>query len=219
METRIPVELIQTLERQEYHLIGRHSAVKRCRWLHQALTNGRSCYKQKFYGIQTHRCIQMTPTAFYCTQHCIFCWRAQNTDLKLEWNELAAPDHDEPGQIVEASILAQRRILSGYKANPKTDLKKLKEAQAPNQAAISLAGEPTLYKRLGQLLQAFHRKKIHDVPRLQRHHTICARKTGRRTDTTLHISMRPRQENLHPSLPPTNSRRMEQTQRDTLASA
>jgi tRNA wybutosine-synthesizing protein 1 len=102
----------------------------------------------------------MTPTAFSCTQRCVFCWRAQNSDLGLEWNELATPDNDEPEQIVEASIQAQRRILSGYKANPKTDMKKLQEAQNPDQAAISLAGEPTMYERLGHLLRTFHKRRF-----------------------------------------------------------
>lgn len=158
--TSVPPLLIQTLKKQKYHLIGKHSAIKKCRWLHEILVNNRPCYKQKFYGIKTHRCIQMSPVLYHCTQQCVFCWRAQSGDLQLRWNELKLPELDSPEDIVEASIKAQQAILSGYKANPKTDLQKLREAMAPNQAAISLTGEPTLYKHLGKLIRAFHKRKF-----------------------------------------------------------
>jgi tRNA wybutosine-synthesizing protein 1 len=152
--------LIQTLKRQKYHFIGNHSAVKKCRWLHETLVHGRPCYKQKFYGIRTHQCIRMTPTLLNCTQRCLFCWRAQSGDLKLEWDEMKLPQWDSPESIINGSIKAQRQILSGFKANPKTDMKKLKEAMNPRQAAISLAGEPTLYLHLGDLIHTFHKRKF-----------------------------------------------------------
>jgi tRNA wybutosine-synthesizing protein 1 len=158
MENNVPVSLIQTLEKQKYHLVGRHSAVKKCRWLHETLVHNRPCYKQKFYGIKTHQCIQMTPTLFYCTQQCLFCWRAQSGDLQLRWDEMKLPRWDSPEEIVEGCIREQLRILSGYKANPKTDKQKFKEALMPKQAAISLTGEPTLYEDLGELIRTFHKK-------------------------------------------------------------
>ena len=158
--TSVPSLLIQTLKKQKYHLIGKHSAIKKCRWLHETLVNNRPCYKQKFYGIKTHRCIQMSPVLYQCTQKCLFCWRAQSGDLQLRWNELKLPEWDSPEEIVEDSIKAQQAILSGYKANPKTDPGKFREAMAPNQAAISLTGEPTLYKHLGELIHAFHKRKF-----------------------------------------------------------
>lgn len=160
LEDSVPARLIQTLRKQKYHLIGRHSAVKRCRWLHEALVHNRPCYKQKFYGIKTHRCIQMTPALFYCTQQCLFCWRAQSGDVQIVWDELKLPRWDAPDAIVEGSIEAQRLILTGYKANPKTDQQKLKEALTPKHAAISLTGEPTLYEQIGDLIHAFHRKGL-----------------------------------------------------------
>lgn len=148
------------MERQKYHFVGNHSAVKKCRWLHETLINNRPCYKQKFYGIKTHQCIQMTPAAFYCNQQCLFCWRAQRGDLKTEWDETRLPQWDEPERIIEGSIKAQHQILTGYKANPKTDKNKLEEAQTPRHAAISLTGEPTLYEHIGMLVQAFHKKGL-----------------------------------------------------------
>jgi len=156
----VPTELIDALKKQKYHFVGGHSAVKRCRWLYEILIHNRQCYKQKFYGIRTHQCIQMTPAAFYCTQQCLFCWRAQSADLQTSWNELKLPTWDSPEEIVEGSIKAQRAILSGYRDNPKTNKQKFKEALTPKQVAISLTGEPTLYKHLGELIQAFESKRF-----------------------------------------------------------
>lgn len=139
-------------------MVGTHSAAKRCRWLYETLIHNRSCYKQKFYGIRSHQCIQMTPTVLNCTMQCLFCWRAQSGDLKLKWNETEQPKLDSPEDIVEGCIKAQLKILSGYKGNPKTDLKKLSEALSPKHIAISLTGEPTLYPSLGELIKGFHKK-------------------------------------------------------------
>lgn len=100
----------------------------------------------------------MTPTLFYCTQRCLFCWRAQSGDLEVRWDETKLPNWDSPEEIVEASIKAQLSILSGYKANPKTDPQKLKEALAPRHAAISLTGEPTLYTQIGELIHTYHKR-------------------------------------------------------------
>ena len=160
LENSVPPSLIQALKKQKYHLVGKYSAVKRCKWLHEALVHDRPCYKQKFYGIKTHQCIQMTPAAFYCSQQCVFCWRAQNQDLKIAWDEMNLPRWDSPETIVEGSIKAQRLILSGYGGNPKADPKKYREAHVPRHVAISLTGEPTLYEHLGQLIKGFHDKKF-----------------------------------------------------------
>jgi tRNA wybutosine-synthesizing protein 1 len=66
------------------------------------------------------------------------------------------PTWDVPEKIVEGSIKAQLRILSGYKGNPETNQKKFKEALTPRHVAISLTGEPTLYQHIGELIEAFH---------------------------------------------------------------
>jgi tRNA wybutosine-synthesizing protein 1 len=134
--------------------------VKRCKWFYEALTTGRSCYKQKFYGIKSHQCIQMSPALFYCTQQCLFCWRAQNGDLQISWDEMQLPNWDPPEEIVQGMFKAQARILTGYKAHPKADPQKFREAQHPRHVAISLTGEPTLYEPLGELLRTFHAKGL-----------------------------------------------------------
>jgi tRNA wybutosine-synthesizing protein 1 len=160
LSASIPATLRSTLEKQKYHLIGNHSAVKGCKWFHEALVNGRSCYKQKFYGIKSHQCIQMTPSLFYCTQQCLFCWRPQKKDLQIKFDETTLPNYDEPEIIAREALTAQSKILTGYKGNDKTDFEKLREAQTPKHVAISLTGEPTLYQPLGQLIKRFRDKGL-----------------------------------------------------------
>jgi len=158
MHTSMPKELIEILRAQRYHLVGVHSAVKRCRWHRETLVNNRPCYKQKFYGIKTHQCIQMTPTVVYCTMRCLFCWRIQSGDEGLKWDETASLKWDDPETIIEGCIREKIRMMSGYGGNLKTDPVKFKEAFTPKHVAISLTGEPTIYPYLSDLIRGFHRR-------------------------------------------------------------
>jgi len=158
LQSSIPNEIIRLLKTQKYHMVGSHSAVKRCRWLYESLIHNRACYKQRFYGIKTHQCIQMTPTVLYCTMRCRFCWRVQSGDHDLKWEEMGLPKWDNPEDIIEGCLMAQLRILSGYKGNPKANQEKYREALMPKHAAISLTGEPTLYAPLSGLIESFHRR-------------------------------------------------------------
>lgn len=90
---------------------------------------------------------------------CLFCWRAQSGDLPhLKWDEHTAAHWDEPEQIVEASVKTQLKLVSGYRGNPKTDRVKARESLRPKHVAISLAGEPTLYPHLGELIHEFKKQ-------------------------------------------------------------
>ena len=149
----LPEELQKLLVKQHYHLVGRHSAVKICEWLRRSLMNKACCYKEQFYGINSHRCLQMTPAVSWCTQKCVFCWRPVEWTIGTELKEW-----DEPDFIVEECIKGQRLLLSGYGGlKDRVDPKKWEEAQNPNQAAISLAGEPTIYPLIGGLIESFHK--------------------------------------------------------------
>lgn len=162
MQTYVTAELSEVLRRQKYQIVGRHSASKKCRWLHKSLTENQPCYKQKFYGIQSHRCIQMTPT-LNCNMRCRFCWRIQPDDFSMPWTVASATEWDEPSQIVEECIKAQHKILSGYKSQViqgKVDREKYQEATNPRHVAISLDGEPTLYPDLGSLIHEFRKKGL-----------------------------------------------------------
>jgi len=71
---------------------------------------------------------------------------------------LGPDEWDPPELVVEEAIKAQRRILTGYKKHPKVPEALWREAWNPNQAAISLSGEPTLYPYIGGLIREFHRR-------------------------------------------------------------
>ena len=157
MERSLPRPLLMALRKQKYQLVGTHSAVKKCRWLHESLIHNRVCYKEKFYGIKSHRCLQMTPTIAYCTMRCSFCWRIQPDDIGIAWDESRPTRWDDPKSIVGGCFEAQRRILTGYKLHSRVNIGKYQEAVEPKHAAISLVGEPTLYPDLGALVHEFHR--------------------------------------------------------------
>ena len=142
------------LERQGYRIVGEHSGVKLCHWTKASLTKGVGCYKQTFYGIESHRCLQMTPTVDACNLACHFCWRTQ------EWGSDSLVLADDPGFVVEESIRAQRELLSGFKGNPSVTPERFLEAWHPTNVAISLTGEPTLYRKLGEMIDEFKRRKM-----------------------------------------------------------
>ncbi|MCI4358132.1 MAG: 4-demethylwyosine synthase TYW1 [Thermoplasmata archaeon] len=133
---------------QGYQLVGRHSAVKLCYWTRQSLTHGRDCYKGRFYGIESHRCLQMSPAIDSCNLHCRFCWRNQGWE-----NDELMPEYDDPETLLDRSIEAQRRILSGFKGDPNIDRARWEESQSPRHVAISLTGEPTLYPKMNRFLE------------------------------------------------------------------
>ncbi len=148
-------DLSNELVGQGYQLTGKHSAVKLCYWSRESLTRGRDCYKGRFYGIESHRCLQMSPAIDSCNLHCRFCWRNQGWE-----NDEMMPEYDDPEKLLDRSIEAQRRILSGFKGDPEVELERWDEAQAPKHIAISLTGEPTLYPKMNRFLELCHERGI-----------------------------------------------------------
>ncbi len=140
-------KLIENLKKQHYSIIGNYGAVKICRWTGKSLKDEGFCYKEKFYGIKSHLCCQMSPM-FLCNNRCLHCWRA----IELGTTNQLDKNIDNPLEIIEKSILAQQKLISGFKGNSKVNMKKFKQAQEPNQFAISLIGEPTLYPKIGEFI-------------------------------------------------------------------
>ncbi|MCX8158484.1 MAG: 4-demethylwyosine synthase TYW1 [Candidatus Diapherotrites archaeon] len=150
----LPKDLIAMLKKQHYALFG-HSAVKLCHWTKMSLRGKGVCYKQKFYGINSHRCLQMTPAVAWCQQKCIFCWRPLITIGPTMFI------FDEPREIVEKSIVMQRVLLSGFGSIKKEiGEDKLLEANNPNQVAISLSGEPTIYPLIDELIEEYKKRNF-----------------------------------------------------------
>jgi tRNA wybutosine-synthesizing protein 1 len=152
-------ETLSRLKKAGYKIVGNHSAVKLCLWTRKSIKTGEKefCYKEKFYkdiGIKSHRCLQMTPSLPFCTLRCAFCWR-DTTITYPKWTGKV----DEPEEIIEKSIEAQRELLSGLGGVPHSE-KHLKEAMNPSNVAISLAGEPTFYEKLSSLIDVLHKKNM-----------------------------------------------------------
>ncbi len=158
----MPIKLSNKLEKQGYHLLGKRGAYKACQWQKKALLHDTSCYKEKFYGIQSHRCLQMTPVVDKCTQNCEFCWRVTPQDIGVSWNQVKVTKEDvmPVSELMDAVLMANLRSLGGY--NPEIGVsvseKKYKEARDPKHVAISLAGEPTLDPLISDLIDEIHRR-------------------------------------------------------------
>lgn len=155
---QIPQQFKQLYYKQGYRLVGEHehSGIKICRWMKESLRHDRVCFKQKWYGIESHRCLQCTPALFWCTHACQFCWRSTSATIGTDMDVKI----DEPPEIVDGLIKYQRLLLTGFKGNLKVDKKKWEETQNPTNAAISLAGEPTIYPKLSGLIEEFHNRKM-----------------------------------------------------------
>ncbi len=150
--------LYERMIKQKYHFVGRHTVVKKCYWTHTAMVEGRHCYKCKFYGIESHRDIQMSPAAFWCWNGCLHCWRIRPQDVGVDLDETKMPFYDDPKMLVDELIKTHRKLMSGYKGHPKVDPKMLEEAMNPVHVTMSLTGEPTLYEMLGELIKEIHKR-------------------------------------------------------------
>lgn len=141
------------LLKQQYRIYKDHAAVKLCHWMKESMTHGRTCYKQDFYGIESHRCLQMTPAINECSHRCQFCWRVQNNDFEIK-------DWAEPKDLLDNIIKMQRELITGFNGNSKVSKKIYAEAKEPNQIAISLAGEPIIYPYLSDFIKECHSRNM-----------------------------------------------------------
>ena len=138
----------------DYHSEN-HTAAQTCGWTKNALRGEGKCYKYIFYGIESHRCMQMTPVV-KCNERCVFCWR----DHAGHAYELGDVEWDDPAAVADASVRLQTKLLSGFGGNDQVPDRVFEEAMEPRHVAISLDGEPTLYPHLPELIEEFHERDI-----------------------------------------------------------
>lgn len=143
------------LEKQGYRLVGNHSAIKICLYCKKCLRNEDSCYKNKFYGISSHRCVQMSPVLDTCSLKCQWCWRDIDDTSKILKGKI-----DSPKEIIDGCIKEQIKILQGFKGNKETSTRKFEEAMNPKHFAISLTGEVTYYPLLPELIEELDKRDI-----------------------------------------------------------
>jgi len=147
-------KLITELEKKQYGVSG-HSGIQICSWNKKALIGKGTCYKQKFYNVNCHKCMQFTPLVLWCQENCIFCWRTMEL---MKTAKLSKKDVLKPGEFVEELIEKRKKLLSGFPGNPKVNKEFFEDALEPDHYAISLSGEPTLYPYLPELVK--YLKKI-----------------------------------------------------------
>ena len=144
----------KNLEKQGYRFTGKHSSTKICHWTKSSILGQGSCYKHKFYNIKSHQCAQMTPNMI-CSNMCDFCWRDIPTGNNIKMDPL-----DDPEDIIENTIKEQLKTISGFGGNKNKDDISFEMAQNIKHFAISLTGEPTMYPRLGELIQGLTKRGI-----------------------------------------------------------
>jgi len=150
------------LRKQGYRQVGNHSAVKTCGWTKNSIANKGACYKQKFYGINSHQCLQMT-TSMFCASRCKFCWRGQKAPVFDKWYGKI----DNPKEIIENSINEHLKLLQGFKGEKErnkqvkdVNKKLVSQMQSIKHVALSLTGEPITYPKINEILEEFHKRKI-----------------------------------------------------------
>lgn len=124
--------------------------VRICYWTRKALYREGTCYKELFYGLESHRCMEMSPVPQACTLRCIFCWRNCDNFSPLPGRYSLIPVQE----YIQKLIYVRRQLLCGFGSNPLVDPLVFYEAMEPTHCTISLSGEPTLYPDIGKLVQA-----------------------------------------------------------------
>jgi len=145
----------ELMTEQGYRLIGSHSAVKQCRWTKKALRGEGQCYKHAFYGINSHGCMEGTPS-LACANKCTFCWRNHANPVATSW----VFQTDDPEFLVEESVRQHLELIEEAAQSPLVSAAKVEEARAVKHMALSLVGEPVLYPKIAEYLGALHRRRI-----------------------------------------------------------
>lgn len=141
--------------RQGYRFSGERAATKVCLWTKKSLLGRGVCYKERWYPpVKSHRCLQMTPSIFSCENRCLFCWRTFTKSDPSRNEEI------EPAKMLDELTDARKKLLMGFGGNADVDQNRLKEALVPSNVAISLAGEPTEYSRMSELLEECHKRNL-----------------------------------------------------------
>ena len=148
-------KLRKALTKQGYKILGTHSGVKLCRWTKAMLRGRGGCYKHAFYGIESHRCMETTPS-LACANKCVFCWRHHTNPVGKEWKWEMNPAED----IVNDALGQHRKMINEMRGVPGVTEAKLQEGMDPRHCALSLVGEPIMYPEIGKFVSLLHEKRI-----------------------------------------------------------
>ncbi|KFP21083.1 tRNA wybutosine-synthesizing protein 1, partial [Egretta garzetta] len=147
--------LREALTKQGYRLIGSHSGVKLCRWTKSMLRGRGGCYKHTFYGIESHRCMEATPS-LACANKCVFCWRHHTNPVGTEWRWKM----DQPEMILQEAIENHQNMIKQFKGVSGVKADRFEEAMTAKHCALSLVGEPIMYPEINRFVRLLHQHGI-----------------------------------------------------------
>ncbi len=152
---QIKPAIAKQLKKAKYG-VADHSTVELCHWTKKSFKHEGNCYKHKFYGISTHRCMEFSPAGMHCENRCVYCWRPMEfyDSLKMDPKRVA-----EPEEILRKLMIERKELINGYYGDSRNDKQRLDESLLPSHYAISLSGEPTMYPKLPELIKYLHSLK------------------------------------------------------------
>ncbi|KKA27546.1 hypothetical protein TD95_002394 [Thielaviopsis punctulata] len=145
----------KSLTKQGYSIVGSHSGVKICRWTKSALRGRGSCYKFSFYGINSHQCMESTPS-LSCSNKCVFCWRHGTNPVGTTWRWVVDP----PELIFEGVKKNHYQKIKVLKGMAGVRAERYAEALRIRHCALSLVGEPIFYPHINEFLGMLHNERI-----------------------------------------------------------
>ncbi len=143
------------LTKQGYSIVGSHSGVKICRWTKSALRGRGSCYKYSFYGINSHQCMESTPS-LSCSNKCVFCWRHGTNPVGTTWRWVVDP----PQLIFDGVKENHYKKIKMMRGVPGVRAERFAEAMRIRHCALSLVGEPIFYPHINEFLGMLHGERI-----------------------------------------------------------
>jgi tRNA wybutosine-synthesizing protein 1 len=143
------------LTKQGYSIVGSHSGVKICRWTKSALRGRGSCYKYSLYGINSHQCMETTPS-LSCSNKCVFCWRHGTNPVGTTWRWVVDP----PDMIFDGVKENHYKKIKMLKGMPGVRAERFSEAMQIRHCALSLVGEPIFYPYINEFLALLHKERI-----------------------------------------------------------
>lgn len=143
------------LTKQGYAIVGSHSGVKICRWTKSALRGRGSCYKYSLYGINSHQCMETTPS-LSCSNKCVFCWRHGTNPVGTNWRWVVDP----PDMIFDGVKENHYKKIKMMKGVPGVRAERYSEALQIRHCALSLVGEPIFYPHINEFLALLHGERI-----------------------------------------------------------
>uniref|UniRef100_A0A4W6CX41 S-adenosyl-L-methionine-dependent tRNA 4-demethylwyosine synthase TYW1 n=1 Tax=Lates calcarifer TaxID=8187 RepID=A0A4W6CX41_LATCA len=147
--------LREALTKQGYKLIGSHSGVKLCRWTKSMLRGRGGCYKHTFYGIESHRCMETTPS-LACANKCVFCWRHHTNPVGTEWRWKMDPAE----KILQDAVEKHQNMIRQFRGVPGVKPERYEEGLAVKHCALSLVGEPIMYPEINTFIRLLHSHHI-----------------------------------------------------------